>query len=189
MSKKQLPTPELLRKLLRYESYSGKLFWLERTIDMFGAGGNGGALGNMRRWNARFANKEALTARNADGYCNGRIFGETYLAHRVIWAMYYDEWPDDQIDHENHVRNDNRIKNLLDASYQDNCRNQKMYSNNTSGFTGVSKDKASGKWVSSIKIMGKSIHLGYFDKKTDAISARKQANINHGFHSNHGVKL
>lgn len=47
--------------------------------------------------------------------------------------------------------------------------------NNTSGVTGVSWNKKAQKWVSYIKLRGRSIYLGSFHNKQDAINARKAA--------------
>ena len=39
-------------------------------------------------WNTKYAEKEAFTATNADGYRVGsRIDGRSALAHRIIWEM------------------------------------------------------------------------------------------------------
>lgn len=35
MAPKPLPSPELLRKLLRYEPVTGKLYWRERSVEHF----------------------------------------------------------------------------------------------------------------------------------------------------------
>jgi len=45
-------------------------------------------------------------------------------------------------------------------------------STNASGFTGVSWNRAKGKWVASGYKHFKRIHLGYFDNIDDAINAR-----------------
>jgi hypothetical protein len=37
------------------------------------------------------------------------------------------------------------------------------YTNNASGFKGAHFHKAAGKWLASITVKGKQIHLGYFD--------------------------
>ena len=50
-----------------------------------------------------------------------------------------------------------------------------MVKTNTSGKTGVSFDKSRGKWVAKIKLKGKNIYLGRYDKKEDAIKARLKA--------------
>ena len=53
--------------------------------------------------------------------------------------------------------------------------NKKVQKNNTSGKTGVAFNKEKKKWQARIKIKGKDIYLGYFDKKEDAIKARLKA--------------
>ena len=47
--------------------------------------------------------------------------------------------------------------------------------NNTSGNTGVYWNKIQKQWFARIYINKKMIHLGYYDKKSDAIKARKDA--------------
>ena len=61
-----------------------------------------------------------------------------------------------------------------------------MNKNNTSGHTGVYWYSQRKKWVSEIFADGRKISLGYFKDKEEAIQARKQANIEYGFHENHG---
>ena len=62
-----------------------------------------------------------------------------------------------------------------------------MKSNNTSGVTGVSWNRKAGKWDAYIKVNGKRINLGYYVDKQDAIKTRRDAEIKHGFHENHGA--
>jgi len=49
--------------------------------------------------------------------------------------------------------------------------------NNTSGYTGVNWQKQDGKWTAEIMVNNKSIFLGVFNKKADAVKARKAAEI------------
>ena len=125
----------------------------------------------------------------SQGYFRIKVDGEFYQAHRLAWLYMHGKFPSEQIDHKNHNRRDNRQANLREASRQENCRNQTLYANNKSGVTGVAWYPAINKWRAQIKINGTKIHLGYFTKKSDAIKARKAANINHNFHPNHGVNL
>ncbi len=53
-------------------------------------------------------------------------------------------------------------------------KNAKLSSKNTSGTKGVSWNKKHNRWTAQIKINGKSIHLGSFLKKDDAINIRIQ---------------
>lgn len=45
------------------------------------------------------------------------------------------------------------------------------------------------KWQSQIMSCGKYMHLGFFSNLFDAVCVRKSAEINYGFHFNHGKKL
>jgi len=103
------------------------------------------------------------------------INNKKYFAHRLAWLYTYGEFPKEQIDHINRIRNDNRICNLRDVNQQINCRNISMQINNTSGHKGVSWYKRVDKWVSYIVIDRKYLSLGYFDSIDDAILSRENA--------------
>jgi hypothetical protein len=112
------------------------------------------------------------------------VLGSTYLAHRLAWAIYYGEWPTDQIDHANGDATDNRICNLSVVSQSTNAKNKCIQSSNTSGYTGVYRER--NKWRAVITVNSKHIQLGNYDDIMDAITARKEAEIKYGFHENHG---
>lgn len=131
------------------------------------------------------AGAQALATINAHGYRVGGIFGKTYAAHRVIWVLVYGEWPSN-IDHINGVKTDNRIENLRDVPQKQNARNCAISKNNKSGVMGVYWQKNRQTWNACIKVSSKTIHLGAFLDKADAVAARKLAEIEHDFHSNHG---
>jgi hypothetical protein len=177
---KELPPIEMLRKLLRYDPNSGKLYWLVRARDMFA---------NDRAcsvWNARYAGNEAFTCLNAYGYYHGRIFRSAYYAHRIAWALATGWSPVAEIDHINGDRSDNRLINLREVSHALNARNAFMRLHNTSGHNGVVWHKAGQKWLARIRIDGVEHHLGSFSCIEDAIAARKSAQIGHGFTERHG---
>jgi hypothetical protein len=180
-----LPSPELMRKLLRYEHETGKLFWLFRTPDMFS---NGSQTAEQRcaLWNGRYGNKEALCSTDLGGYKHGRIFHRMVTAHRVIWAIYYGAWPTGNIDHINGNPADNRISNLRQVSHKENMRNQKRRSDNKSGAVGVSWRERDHKWRAYISDVSGAKHLGSFLSKDDAIAARAEAEKRLGYHENHG---
>lgn len=182
---KELPSPELLRKLLRYDLATGKMYWLPRTPDMF-SNGSRGKDHNCNIWNSRHSGTEAFTSSNPGGYLHGALLGHRVLAHRIAWAIHHGAWPCKQIDHINGVRSDNRIENLRDVTWSENQRNVKRKSTNTSGVTGVSWFKELGKWRADICINGKNYYLGSFSSKRDAVSAREEANEKYGYHVNHG---
>lgn len=180
MPTKALPSAEELRQLLTYEPETGKLLWKPRPREMFGS------QRAFSTWNARFAGREAFTARLADGRRHGKIYGKSYVAHRVAWCMHLGRWPSQHIDHINGDPADNRIVNLRDVSQAENARNQRRRKNNTSGCMGVYWGSKEGKWRAKITQDGRTRHLGLFRCLTAAVAARKSAECEFGFHKNHG---
>jgi hypothetical protein len=181
---KPLPSPEMLRKLLRYEPDTGKLFWRERTPDMF-EDGSRPARDKCATWNGRYANKQAGTVTNF-GYISVSIWKCRIMAHRIAWAMYYGDLPKFNIDHINGNGLDNKISNLRDVDQKENSRNQRARSNNAGNITGVHWDKSRNQWQAYIKVNYKQIHLGRFKSLDAAIAARKDAEVKYNFHQNHG---
>lgn len=138
-----------------------------------------------------FVGREAGCFCPRDGYIRIRMEGKLELAHRLAWNMTYPDnpiTPDEQIDHINHVRTDNRIVNLRKASNTENSRNASIGTNNTSGAVGVWFEKRRSAWVAEIKVDRRKIHIGQFENFKEAVSARKAAEVKYGFHENHGKK-
>ena len=180
-------TPEDLHKLLICDAEAGKLWWRERTPDMFNVTASRTAEHTCARWNSQWAGKRAFTTLSNYGYFQGAIYDKKYLAHRVIWAMETGAWPVEQIDHIDHDRTHNRFKNLREVTHQENHKNMPIQKSNTSGFTGVVWDKDVKKWRAQTTVDGKSKYLGLSNCITAAAIARKQADIKYGFHELHGV--
>lgn len=123
---------------------------------------------------------------NARGYCTIGINNKRYKAHRLAWLYQYGVLPAGEIDHINHNKSDNRIANLRTVTHRENGLNQPIRHDNSSGHTGVYFNNRTGKWCAQIsKIKGRD-YLGSFAHKEQAITARKYAEIKHGFHVNHG---
>lgn len=78
-------------------------------------------------------------------------------------------------DHINRNELDNRKQNLRPCSKKENSRNRSLPKNNTSGIIGVGWYEDKNSWRARIEVDGKSIHLGYYAKKDDAIKIRLQA--------------
>lgn len=104
-----------------------------------------------------------------DGYIQIQISGKKYLAHRLAYLYMTGEWPKNQIDHIDWIRNNNRWANLRNATNSINQQNQRGSKlNNTSGHLGVSWNTRAGKWRAAIQLNGKTIYLGFFDDKHEA---------------------
>lgn len=187
MAAYELPEQSILIQLLRYESETGKLFWRERPDELFKASGAYSQARIAAAWNSKNAGKEALITIDAHGYPFGSVFKKLVRAHRVIWKLVHGTEPE-QIDHINGDRADNRIINLRAVSNADNHRNMSLSTANKSGVTGVFWFARTGRWRSEITIAGKNVHLGYYLNKNDAIAARHRAEVENGFHPNHGRK-
>ena len=74
-----------------------------------------------------------------------RFKGDRYniYAHRFVWALCNDCWPQLTIDHINGNRHDNRIDNLREVSQSENNQNRLLawVPNKDTGVTSVSKNK------------------------------------------------
>ena len=123
---------------------------------------------------------------NGKGYLRIMVDGKQHKSHRLAWLYVYGEFPSDQVDHINGVKDDNRLTNLRAVTNAENSKNVKMRISNTSGTMGVYWDKPRGKWRAQIKANGKNKYLGIFKDISEAIAVRKKAEILHGFHENHG---
>jgi hypothetical protein len=134
---------------------------------------------------SRYKNKIGTTAGStcSENYCKIKIKQKTYLAHRLAWLCFYNEYPPNEIDHINGMIRDNRISNLRCATPQENQQNiKKPNSKNTSGFTGVHWCKTYEKWVSFIRINKAKKYLGRFDSAEEAYKVYlQQKQIHHPF--------
>ena len=147
-------TSEFLKSLFDYSD--GKLFWKQKLSKKIIIGMRAGT-------------------KRPDGYRQVRINGKYYQEHILIWCMTKGEWPELLIDHENEIRDDNRIENLRLATKSQNAVNTGKWSTNTSGYKGVSFNKASKRWVANISVNKKLIHLGSFGTAEAANAAYKEA--------------
>ena len=110
---------------------------------------------------------------NGRGYTLVTVDRVTWPAHRIIW-----EWchgvcltSDDEIDHIDGDRGNNRIENLRKATRAQNQWNAKVRKDNTSGFKGVSWHKKQQAWTANISINGKVKFLGTFRTPEEAHDA------------------
>lgn len=72
---------------------------------------------------------------------------------------------------------DNRKSNLRKATASEQAQNKGLPKNNKSGVIGVGWNKKSQKWKAYIGVDKKTISLGLFDNKDDAIKARLEAEL------------
>lgn len=145
-------TQARLKELLYYDYETGIFIWLVSKAIRIKIGSIAGAL-------------------RKDGYLNIEIDYKGYLAHRLAWLYMTGEWPENQIDHINMIKSDNRFCNLREATRNENRHNQTKFSNNTSGIKGVDWHKPNHKWRARIRLNNKLIYLGSYNDIKDAAAA------------------
>jgi hypothetical protein len=173
MSKNDLPSPEYLRQRLSYDPETGRLYWRYHE-----------KMPNY--WNTRFAGTLAGNIDPCHGYYIIGVDGIRYRMHRVIWAMEHGSWPAHHIDHVDGNKLNNKIQNLRDVESRENHLNQAIPKNNKSGVIGVFWHKGRARWRADIKVNGFVKTIGYFLSLDDAAVARMAAEVEFGFHQNHG---
>lgn len=158
-------TQKLLNHLFEYKE--GNLYWKSPTSIRVRIGQIAGGL-------------------DANGYSTIGILGNRYKTHRIIYFMFYNKFPI-VIDHINGIPSDNRIENLREATQQNNVHNARTPKDNKSGIKGVCWDKSRNKWLCTINVNYKQIHIGRFEKINEAKQAIEKArNLHHGIFCNHG---
>ena len=156
---------------LDYDPETGKFTWLVSPAIAVKAGSLAGS-------------------QHSKGYWHIRVKGRLTYAHHLAWNTLHPEdllKPGEEIDHINHIRDDNRAVNLEKKRHLANGRNKSRAVNNTSGATGVYWHKGCNKWRAAIRVNDVLRHLGNYATFDEALTARKNAEIEYGFHENHGA--
>ena len=87
--------------------------------------------------------------------------------HREILGLGYgDKREGDHINHDTLDNTDDNLRIPPTKSHQN--ANQRIRSDNVSGYKGVSFEKRNQKWYARIQIYGKEKFLGYFDEAKEA---------------------
>lgn len=156
----QILTAEEVRNLLDYDPNTG--IFIRKTSS------GGCAVGTVSG------------SKHSKGYVVIKIRRKLYKAHRLAWLHFYGTFPNDQIDHIDGDKTNNRISNLRDVSAQSNSRNKKAARiDSFTGVQGVCYQKARKKYAVYISISGRPQQVGRFDHLHDAIAARKAAELLH----------
>ena len=154
-------TQRRLKEMLYYDKETGLFTWLISISSNVESGDIAGSI-------------------NSDGYIAIGIDNKNYKAHRLAWFYVEGYWPEADIDHKDRVRDNNIWTNLRHVSRLCNIRNRGITDRNKSGVIGVFFNKTRNKWVASIKVNDKSIHLGISTDFTKMVSARWHAEVKYG---------
>jgi len=151
-------TQERLKEVLDYNPETGIFVWKVQNGKRIKAGDIAGSV-----------NKRGYTVIGVDlNLCR---------AHRLAWFYMYGKWPDDQIDHINGQRSDNRICNLRDVTNQVNSQNLKQATRvkSSTSYLGVYKTRKSKPWRAQISVDKKARHIGYYKTPEEANEAYLKA--------------
>lgn len=108
------------------------------------------------------------------GYLRLRVGGRYHPAHHLVWLIEYGQMPEQQIDHIDGDRCNNRIGNLRQVNAVVNSQNQrKAHRTSSTGLLGASPTHKS--WRAQIKVYGRSVHLGMFNSPEEAHAAYLRA--------------
>ncbi len=118
-------------------------------------------------WSAHVSKRKDGSVRSVYATRNRRLPGggqEHVFLHRVIMGAPHGV----DIDHRDCDGLNNRRYNLRLATKAQNCQNQSLRADNSSGARGVSWHKQCGKWHATIQASGRRQSLGLFDRFEDA---------------------
>ena len=120
------------------------------------------------------------------GYRYIEIDARAYAEHRLAWLYVTDRWPEDQLDHRNRQRDDNRFENLREATNGQNRANSN--SRNRTGFKGVSHHPwmTERPYEARIRTKGRALSLGCYPTPEEAHQAYVEAARKHHGDFAHG---
>jgi hypothetical protein len=126
-------------------------------------------------WNKKYSNKPC-GCRSDNGYFHTAMFDKNYRNHRIVYAIANNtnDFQDFQIDHIDNNKLNNNPENLRLATCSQNKFNTGKQKNNTSGYKNIFFIKKTQKYISTVKINRKSIHIGTFETLELAIEARDE---------------
>ena len=165
---KVLIIPEEIKNYLDYNELTGELCWIGKPAKQTIIGSKAGAL-------------------ISTGYIQIGFKNSNYQAHRIAWFLKTGEQPPNEIDHIDEVKHNNKWVNLRKTNPSQNQCNVGKYTNNTSGFKGVTKQTNTDKWKAQIGINNKVMHLGLFSTPEEAhLAYCEAADKYHKEFSNYG---
>ncbi len=117
-----------------------------------------------RKWSVHKPNiGKRMGCENRYGYNRITVDRVVYPAAALAWFYMTGKWPENEVDHKNRIRNDDRWENLREATPSQNAVNKEQRARkNKCGYRGI-KNSWNGKFQAGINVNGKAIKLGEFD--------------------------
>lgn len=158
------------RELFSYNPATGELRHRERDRKWFVADWS------WKKWNREYVGQIAGVSTNTSGHKGtSLVFGRQETQHRIIWEMVYGQPAENDIDHVNGVKTDNRLINLRAATRAQNVANSGRYSSNTTGFDGVAVHTCRDGTIRWTAACGG--YVGLYDSPEEAANARDRAAV------------
>jgi len=148
---------ELLKELVDYNPDTGVFAWKK-----------------IRRGVS--CNKKVGTVK-PNGYIVVLINRKLYRLHRLAWLYMTGKWPDNEIDHINGNRADNRFCNIRQATKAENNWNKKVRKDSTTGIKNVLYYPNYQTYYVKITANNVSHSFGPFKTKDEAASVAKEKRI------------
>lgn len=142
-----LPAADRLRSLLKYNPETGEFIWLKSRGGRAKAGSRAGM---VDRW----------------GYRQIKVDGCFYLASRLAFKIITGRDPQEEIDHIDGDKSNDRYINLREATHAQNVRNVPARRTSRSGLKGVHKSKSG--WCASIRANNERYYLGTYKTQEEA---------------------
>ena len=125
-----------------------------------------------RRSNINARKNERAGNVTRSGYREINIYGKKYQSSRLAFFYCCGYFPENDVDHINRVRDDDRWNNMREVSRSCNVRNTGNRSSNSSGVKGIGWSHKTRKWVAYIMVYGKQTYLGCYRDFGNAVLAR-----------------
>lgn len=151
-------TQDVLKYLLKYEPETGQFYWRNPQARCMNSGDQAGSVNGL-------------------GYIQITVSNKRYTTHRLAFLYMTGKMPMENVDHINHIKDDNRWVNLRESTGTQNQANTLLRKNNTSGYKGVTRDQNKRQWRAYINKNKKYLNLGQFDCKHEAAAAYNTAAI------------
>lgn len=150
-------TQDILKSIINYNEHTGIFTWLKPT-------GRRISVGDTPK-----------TPSTPNKYMRIGIFNIRYPAHRLAFLYMEGYLPENEVDHINRNKLDNRWANLREVGRSCNVRNRDLSPLNKSGVKGVSYDKYRNKWTVRLRYNNKYKYFGRYINFSDAVMARYHA--------------
>jgi hypothetical protein len=137
-----------LRTIVSYDPETGVFTWIGHKTKLY-------------------LNGRVAGSRTSGGYWRLRINDIEYLGHIAAYALMTGSWPEDEVDHKDRVRSNNRWENLRPADHSIQQRNRSFLIGK-SGFRGVIYQQNSKNFKVQIRVDGKCRHFGTFSDPAEA---------------------